>query len=122
MSENLIDEINASNSVWLFGYGSLCWEQNFTFSQRQNGYIKGWKRRFYKISTAAWGSPSNPGRVSTVSADDAGGKVFGCAFELTENRHIKVAFEYISKREGDYTLTKDQFYCQDTGKSITVYF
>jgi cation transport protein ChaC len=32
----------------IFGYGSLLWKQDFKFSEKQKGYIKGYQRKFWQ--------------------------------------------------------------------------
>lgn len=35
-------------TVWVFGYGSLCWNPGFEFSKCVTGYIRGYVRRFWQ--------------------------------------------------------------------------
>ena len=48
---------NEPNSVWVFGYGSLCWYPGFTFSKCITGYIRGYMRRFWQGNTTHRGTP-----------------------------------------------------------------
>lgn len=49
-----------SSTVWVFGYGSLCWNPGFEFSQCVTGYIRGYVRRFWQ------GNNSHRGTVEKV--------------------------------------------------------
>lgn len=53
----------ATSSVWVFGYGSLCWNPGFEFSKCVTGYIRGYVRRFWQ------GNDSHRGTKEKVSAD-----------------------------------------------------
>lgn len=51
----------ASATVWVFGYGSLCWNPGFEFSKCVTGYIRGYVRRFWQ------GNDSHRGTKEKVS-------------------------------------------------------
>lgn len=53
---------NGGASVWVFGYGSLCWNPGFEFSKCVTGYIRGYVRRFWQ------GNDSHRGTKEKVSA------------------------------------------------------
>lgn len=38
-------------SLWVFGYGSLCWNPGFEFRKSLTGHIKGFARRFWQGNT-----------------------------------------------------------------------
>ena len=44
-SLNMSADENKSESVWLFTYGSLFWDCEFGYKERQVGFIHGFKRR-----------------------------------------------------------------------------
>lgn len=51
----------ANATVWVFGYGSLCWNPGFEFSKCVTGYIRGYVRRFWQ------GNDSHRGTAEKVS-------------------------------------------------------
>ena len=44
-SLNMSADENTSEYVWLFTYGSLFWDCEFAYKERQIGFIHGFKRR-----------------------------------------------------------------------------
>lgn len=52
MSANFqLDEnigLSESKSLWVFGYGSLCWRPGFEFDKAVIGHIKGFSRKFWQ--------------------------------------------------------------------------
>ena len=44
------------SSLWVFGYGSLCWHPGFDHGAAALGHIKGFVRRFWQGNTAHRGT------------------------------------------------------------------
>lgn len=40
--------LNETKSLWVFGYGSLCWNPGFEFEKAVTGYIVGYSRKFWQ--------------------------------------------------------------------------
>lgn len=47
---------STTSTVWVFGYGSLCWNPGFEYSKCVTGYIRGYVRRFWQGNTAHRGT------------------------------------------------------------------
>jgi cation transport protein ChaC len=52
--------------VFIFGYGSLIWRPGFAYTRKFNGYVRGFKRRFWQRSCDHRGTTESPGRVVTI--------------------------------------------------------
>lgn len=85
-SAGLFDD---SESVWLFGYGSLIYKVDFPYLERQKASIKNWTRRFWQGSHDHRGTPEAPGRVVTL-IEDHGATCGGIAYRITPEifRHL----------------------------------
>lgn len=97
-----------NNTIWVFGYGSLCWNPGFEYSQCVIGYIRGYVRRFWQGNTTHRGTKEKPGRVATLVGEKQG-ITYGCAFKISG----KEALEYLQHREcslGGYIVSSTKFY------------
>lgn len=97
-----------ATSVWVFGYGSLCWYPGFQYSKCVTGYIRGYVRRFWQGNTTHRGTPEKPGRVATL-VEDKEGITWGCAYKVTGDS----ALEYLKQREctlGGYVTIDTKFF------------
>jgi cation transport protein ChaC len=55
------------NRLEIFGYGSLLWKQGFTFSEKQNGYIKRYQRKFWQRNKTHRGTADKVKSISINS-------------------------------------------------------
>jgi len=105
---------NASESVWVFGYGSLIWHQDFPYEEARRAHIRGWKRRFLQGSHDHRGIQSDPGRVVTlVEANDR--RCYGRAFLIKAN-----VFEHLDQREINGYRRDDVEIYFDDGRALGV--
>ncbi|XP_059619245.1 glutathione-specific gamma-glutamylcyclotransferase 1 [Phlebotomus argentipes] len=95
-------------SVWVFGYGSLCWNPGFEFTKCITGYIRGYVRRFWQGNTTQRGTTDKPGRVATL-VENKEGITWGCAYKIAG----PTALDYLKQREcklGGYIVEYTKFF------------
>lgn len=54
--EQKVEEMVRKEPIWIFGYGSLCWNPGFGYQQSVIGYITGFSRRFWQGNTTHRGT------------------------------------------------------------------
>lgn len=70
------------DAFWIFAFGSLMWNPDFTFVERRRAHITGWHRAFcLGPDTRYRGNPDSPGLMLSL---DQGGECEGVAFRLNE--------------------------------------
>ncbi|XP_043284361.1 putative glutathione-specific gamma-glutamylcyclotransferase 2 [Venturia canescens] len=106
------------SGLWIFGYGSLCWNPGFEFERSTIGYIRGYGRKFWQGNSTHRGTVEKPGRVATL-VEDKEGIVYGRAFEVKDS----VALPYLEKREctlGGYRTIISTFHTRNGKTSFPV--
>jgi cation transport protein ChaC len=94
MSEEWMEgSVEPRESVWVFGYGSLIWRQDFPYEEVRRAHIRGWERRFWQGSHEHRGTNSDPGRVVTL-VEAPGERCFGSAFKIDAR-----VFDHLDQRE-----------------------
>ena len=53
-----------SNSLWVFGYGSLCRRPGFEYGDSVVGHIRGFSRKFWQGNTTHRGTPDQVSRIN----------------------------------------------------------
>ena len=87
--------VAADEDLWVFGYGSLMWRPGFSFIERQNGLVRGWRRSLCIYSWIHRGSEAKPGLVLGL---DRGGACHGAAFRVAAKDH-DATIAYLRERE-----------------------
>ncbi|MBX2809828.1 MAG: gamma-glutamylcyclotransferase [Cellvibrionaceae bacterium] len=76
-----IEDIAKDQDLWVFGYGSLMWLQNFNFDETRQATLTGYHRDFCILSVVYRGTPENPGLALGLKE---GGYCHGVAFKLSK--------------------------------------
>ena len=66
--------------MWVFGYGSLMWNPEFSYVERRVGTLVGYRRRLCVLSSRARGTAENPGLG--LGLEPAEGECWGIAYRL----------------------------------------
>lgn len=83
---------------WIFAYGSLMWNPEFTWDARHVATIRGYHRSFRIWSRINRGTPDNPGLVLTL---ERGGSCRGLVYRIAADR-VQEEMQGIWKREMTY--------------------
>jgi glutathione-specific gamma-glutamylcyclotransferase len=75
----LLEGVDLSAGVWVFGYGSLIWNPAFHFTDRVVGTVYGFHRRFCLWTHLGRGCPERPGLVLGL---ERGGCCRGVAYHV----------------------------------------
>lgn len=102
-----VQDVDRSNWMWIFGYGSLMWdgwESEFVCRERATATLPGYRRAFNKLSVANWGTKNAPCPTLNLQEDrDASCQGMAFAFAAVDKRAVLARLE---KREGkSFALT-----------------
>ncbi|MEN5084094.1 gamma-glutamylcyclotransferase [Bosea sp. TWI1241] len=86
---------DASEDLWVFGYGSLIWRPGFAFAERMGARLHGFHRSLCIYSHVHRGTPETPGLVLGL---DRGGICRGVAFRVEADRADET-IAYLRERE-----------------------
>lgn len=105
--------------MWVFGYGSLMWDNWQTSHGGANGILaepKGYERSFNKASKVNWGTYSTPGPTLNL-VKKAHGTCMGYAFEFDDSKQAEI-FAELERREGkNFPLRKKNIKLSD-GRNV----
>lgn len=54
-------------SIWIFGYGSLCYNPGFEYDKCVTGYVRGYLRRFWQGNVTHRGTIEKVGNILIIS-------------------------------------------------------
>lgn len=87
--------MDASNDLWIFGYGSLMWKPGFDYVESQPALLDGWHRELCIYSHHWRGTAEAPGLVLGL---DEGGICRGVAFRVAA-ANAEAVRAYLHARE-----------------------
>ncbi len=90
-----LDPWTPGTPFWIFAYGSLMWNPQFTWDARHVATIRGFHRSFRVWSRVNRGTPENPGLVLTL---ERGGSCRGLVYRIEADR-VQEEMQLIWKRE-----------------------
>jgi glutathione-specific gamma-glutamylcyclotransferase len=90
-----LDPWTPGTPFWIFAYGSLMWNPQFTWDARHVATIRGFHRSFRVWSRINRGTPENPGLVLTL---ERGGSCRGLIYRIDPDR-VQEEMQRIWKRE-----------------------
>ena len=68
--------------LWVFGYASLIWRPEFSFTEKRPARVRGWHRALHMWSRINRGTPDCPGLVFALLS---GGSCQGVVFHIPHN-------------------------------------
>ncbi|MBI4083840.1 MAG: gamma-glutamylcyclotransferase [Candidatus Lambdaproteobacteria bacterium] len=83
--------------IWFFGYGSLMFRPEFTYTRREPALLRGYHRCYCSYSVSARGTRETPSLMMNLAP---GGECWGIAFGCREGDEAEAASAYLEKREG----------------------
>ncbi|MCJ8520268.1 cation transport protein ChaC [Pseudorhizobium tarimense] len=83
------------DEFWVFGYGSLMWNPGFTYLEKAEAHVFGYRRSLCVRSHVHRGTPDQPGLVLGL---DRGGSCRGVAFRVDQGEKPEV-LDYLRARE-----------------------
>jgi cation transport protein ChaC len=90
-----LDPWTPGTPFWIFAYGSLMWNPQFTFGAHHVATIRGYHRAFRVWSRINRGTPENPGLVLTL---ECGGSCRGIVYRIAADL-VQEELQRIWKRE-----------------------
>jgi cation transport protein ChaC len=82
----MLEGVDLSSGVWVFGYGSLIWNPAFHFTDRVVGTVHGFHRRFCLWAHLGRGCPERPGLMLGL---ERGGSCRGVAYRIAPDAALE---------------------------------
>lgn len=99
------------DNVWIFGYGSLIYRPGFEYTGKISGFIKGYKRVFYLLSSCHRGTKEEPGRVATLAKSESD-ITYGVAYCIKRDK-AELIFKNLCARESSYEKVLEKVFVKD---------
>lgn len=108
-------DLDLSQPVWVFGYGSLIYKVDFPYIDKASGNIHGWRRRYWMASQDHRGTPEKPGRVLTIQ-QSPNEDCFGIAYLIEP----EVLVDLDHREQNGYLREVVEMTTQDSKKLQTI--
>ncbi len=95
MLEHTRAQLRSRDELWVFGYASLIWRQEFDAVEHRSALVHGWHRALRMRSRVNRGTPQTPGLVFALLP---GGACRGVVFRL-RREHADEELERLWARE-----------------------
>lgn len=89
-------QLDITDKIWVFGYGSVLWKQDFDFIDAKHAFLPGYHRRYCVLSHHHRGIEEAPGLVLGL---DRGGGCDGMVFQLSGEGQMRASLENLWNRE-----------------------
>ena len=77
--QDALQQWGGQGDLWIFGYASLIWKQEFSYTERHLARVRGWHRALKMWSRVNRGTPECPGLVFALLS---GGSCQGVVFRV----------------------------------------
>ena len=125
------EEMNLPKPLHIFGYGSLCWNiaPELKSCKIKKAFVKGYRRKFWQISTDHRGTVDYPGLVVSLIPDEEYKSLtgfcseqeticYGLAFEIPEGTENEVIRALDFREKGGYKRKIVKMYDVEEKKDI----
>ncbi len=96
----------------------MIWRPDFPFAERIDGFVEGYARRFWQISTDHRGTPEKPGRVVTL-VPMPGQSCAGVCYRVKDSARAEVLAELATREKGGYVVQTLPFISANRARTIS---
>eukprot|EP00472_Partenskyella_glossopodia_P007240 CAMPEP_0197527570 /NCGR_PEP_ID=MMETSP1318-20131121/22158_1 /TAXON_ID=552666 /ORGANISM="Partenskyella glossopodia, Strain RCC365" /LENGTH=355 /DNA_ID=CAMNT_0043082293 /DNA_START=17 /DNA_END=1081 /DNA_ORIENTATION=+ len=94
--DEALEAARNAKELWIFAYGKDMWDPSFEgIVEKRDGWVKGFLRRFYGVSSEKYGSSETPGRVLTM-VETPGAFMWGYHYRIADE-HRETVLETLAK-------------------------
>jgi len=90
-----------TQSIWLFGYGSILWRPDMPYTAAKIARLSGFQRRFWQASTDHRGTLEQPGAVVTLRQVDHA-QTLGIAYCIEQTGLVQTMSQLDQREQNGY--------------------